>query len=342
MKKKTRKTIINVLKYVIGLVGGILLFYWAVGSIDKEDFFDGLKRANYFYILLALFIALLSHFFRAIRWKMMLNSLGYKPKLWATYASLMVGYGFNNLVPRGGELARCSVLYKAEDVPVSVSMGTVITERIFDLIILLLMVGTIFALEFDTLMAMFERLGQQDPGQPQQDGMSLKTIVMIVVGAMAVLGVVGFVVFRKRIMKTKIFQKASGFVKQMLQAAMRVAKLDKPFLFIFHTIMIWVCYVVMTYIPFLALKETSHLSFYFGAIVLTIGGLGIAFPSPGGTGSYHVAVKETFRAFGHDANDGTIIATIIHASQMVMTTVVGSIGFLMLEVYRKRKQKQST
>lgn len=335
-----KKTLLNILKYVFFLGAGIALLIYSFSGIDRGKLLADLQDADglkiVIFISLALLVTLLSHFFRALRWKTMLSSLGHEVNLWNAYASLMTGYGFNNIVPRGGEVMRCTMLFKSEKVPVSEGMGSVITERIIDFIVLLILLGGVLILEFDTLMYMVEHLGDpirgmevEAPTEPAEKS-NFKTYFLIVMGVLGVIGGVVFLVFRKKIMETKLYQKVMGFVKQMVQAAVRVTKLKNPWSFLFHTLMIWVCYIVMTWLPFLALESTDDLSLYFGAIVLTIGGLGIVFPSPGGLGSYHFAVAKTFDGFHNMGAEGLTIATIIHASQMLMTTVVGGLAYLFL------------
>ena len=335
-----KKKLLNILKYVFFLGAGIALLVYSFSGINLTKLLEDVANESFtkivLWVLLALLVTLVSHFFRALRWKQMLSSLGHEVNIWNAYASLMTGYGFNNIVPRGGEVMRCTMLFKSEKVPVSEGMGSVITERIIDFIVLLLLLGGLLIFEFDTLMYMVEHLGdpirgvEVEPQEPAAEESNFKTYFLIIMGGLGLVGGIVFLIFRKKIMETSIYKKIVGFLKQMVQAAVRVTKLKNPWVFIFHTIMIWVCYIVMTWLPFKALSTTEHLPLSFGAIVLIIGGLGIVFPSPGGLGSYHFAVAKTFDGFHNMGPEGLIMATIIHASQMLMTTVVGGAAYLFL------------
>ena len=135
-----KNKLFNILKYVFFLGAGIALLIYSFSGINLEKLWADLAGANtlriILFVCLALLVTLASHFFRALRWKMMLKSLGHEVNIWNAYASLMTGYGFNNIVPRGGEVMRCTMLFKSEQVPVSESMGSVITERLMDFLVL--------------------------------------------------------------------------------------------------------------------------------------------------------------------------------------------------------------
>lgn len=336
----TRQRAIAILKYVLFLGAGIGLFYVAVKDIDMNRLLDGLASLNYFYVALTVVMLMFSHFFRAARWQMLMKASGHDVPLSSTFASVLVGYGFNTIVPRGGEFARCTVLTRAEGVPFATGFGTVITERLSDVLVLgMLFLGVFFA-EYDKIGEIWNEMGAAASTTPQQ-GMSLTRIIMLCMAGAFVLGVILFFLFRKKIVTTSLWAKVAGFGKTFREALVSIFKLDKPWLFLLHTAGIWVSYLLMAYLPLLALKETSHLTFYFSFIVLVIGAIGFVFPSPGGTGSYHYLVEKTFQIFHGMGPSGAVYAIIAHAFQFVLTVLTGVIAWVWIERRIAAKKSQN-
>lgn len=336
------KKLLNVLKYILGLGFGIFLLYLALRKVEFSQLKENLLGAKYYWVLIALLFAVGSHFFRSLRWRMLLESAGAEARISTSYAAVMVNYLVNQAIPRGGEIARCTMIYRSDDVPVSTSLGTVVTERVIDLICLLLLILYSFLIEFEKISGFF---GQAAQNLADKFGGSTGMLLGILAG-IGILGIVVLWLLRNRIKALPFYQKVYDFVIKLIEGAKSVFKLKNPWLFLFHTLLIWIGYAVMTYLPFLALEESAGLSFNFAIIVLTAGGLGMAFPSPGGVGSYHVIVTLIFVAFLGEtmgeaaANElGSSIAIIIHLSQLIMMIVVGFIAYAYLVLVSPKKAR---
>lgn len=327
------KKVISVLKYVLGLGIGLGLLYLALAEVDFVEVEKGFKEANYFWVGIGLAVAILSHWFRAVRWKLLLRAAGYESNSLNLFAAVMVGYMVNQAVPRAGEISRVTLGSKTERVPMSVSFGTFVTDRIFDVICLGLLVLLVFALQYEQIQVIMDKAFASSDGS--EGGGSL--LLPILAGTFVVGAVVVFLL-RKRLSKIALFKKVFDFIEQIWQAVLSVRKMDQPVLFVFYTLGIWICYILMTYLVFFALEETADLPFIFAVTAFTMGGIGMLFPSPGGIGSYHFAIISSFvayaAAFGWAESEaksiGTNIAFIIHTSQFIMMIVVGFLSYLYL------------
>ena len=328
-----KNLLINIAKYSIGAGLGVFLLWLAFTGVDVDDLVSRLKNAHYNWILYTIPVVLLSHFLRAWRWKLLMEASGYSPSTLRTFSSVLVGYLVNQAIPRGGEVARCTMLYRASKVPLSVSMGTVLIERVFDVIVLLLFVVFFLFMETDRLMSFFnEKSGLVFD---KFAGMGLAAI--IIAGLIPVIGILAFRFFWKKLKSGPLFSKISGFLAQMLNGAKSIFRLKSPALFLALTASIWGCYGIMTWMSFFCLDGSSGFSLYFAFVLMIMGGIGMTLPAPGGIGPYHAAIKFTVVAFyaaelGTEAMEqlGITLGTIMQASQLVMLIVVGFVAWIYL------------
>jgi len=328
-----KKNLINIGKYLLSLALGGGLLYLALSGTDVGQVYEDVKNADWNWLLFSMAVGLFSHYIRGVRWGMQMRASGYNPSNLRLFASVMTGYLVNQAIPRGGEVARCSILIKSDKIPVTTSLGTVVVERVFDLIILLSLILLAFVMEFETLDALI-----QDRFSGSEGGSEGPSPLLILMGA-GVLGGIVFLIFRKRILQIPVFQKLAGFVQSLIEGAISIRYMKNPVLFIFYTIVIWVCYIMMTYVAFFAIDGVKDLDtnlLYFGTIVTIIGGIGMAIPSPGGIGSYHSAVIIVFTtlAVAGAASEelGRTFAFAMHASQFIMMVVAGLAGYIYLTV----------
>ena len=337
-----KKSLLALIKYLLGLgLGGVLL-YFAFRGIDFADLKAELSRANLSWLLLAMGVGLVSHYFRAARWRMQMIASGYDPSLLNTFAAVMVAYLVNLALPRAGEVARCSVLLRSDRVPLSTALGTVVVERVFDVIVLGLMVLAVFFLEFDTLYQGLRLFSSNNPASAPDKGLP-DWIYVVALGGLLLAGLGWF--FRRQILEIPLFHKMFQFARDLIRSAMSIRYLKYPGRFVVYTLIIWICYILMTYIGFFIMPAISGLDInliYFAWILTVVGGIGFALPSPGGMGSYHAAVVICFLGFqvlpDADASRqlGLAFATILHASQLLMMVVVGGLAYMYLWVQPPR------
>ncbi|MEM9934837.1 MAG: lysylphosphatidylglycerol synthase transmembrane domain-containing protein [Bacteroidota bacterium] len=327
------KQALNILKYVGGVGLGGLLLYLSFKDASLETITNNLRSANPFWIVASVCIGAFSHYLRALRWQMQFKASGYHPPAARVFSSVMLMYLVNNALPRVGEIARCTALLRSDKIPIATSMGTVIVERLFDMLVLLLLIIVAFVLESATIYGYIEKA---------LSGMSATSAGMTILGVAGVgllLVVVLFYVFRKKIMASTAFQKATAFVKNLWSSAISIKHIEKPGLFIVYTFIIWFCYWMMTYVIFLSIPALQQLDIsfiYFSLIVTIIGAFGYALPVPGGIGPYHAAVTFTFVAFqvhpeaAVSADLGRSFAIIIHSAHLLLQILGGAIAYFYL------------
>ncbi|MBL7863595.1 MAG: flippase-like domain-containing protein [Cyclobacteriaceae bacterium] len=229
------------------------------------------------YLLAMLLVAYISHFLRAERWRMLLEATGNKVKLSTSFYSVMIGYMVNLAIPRGGEISRCYNLLKLEKTPVEVSFGTVVVERIVDVLCLLAVIAIAFLVEWDKLMMFISSLGI---------GSGESTAIpwwMYAGGVLGILFLLSLYQFRKNPALLKILR---GFKTGLLS----VFEMQHKWLFIFYSVAIWFLYFMMSYTVIMAFETTADLGFGAVLTLFALGAIAMAAPLPGGTGSYHTIV----------------------------------------------------
>jgi len=335
----------NFLRYGIslGLAGGLL---WLVfKDMDLAAMLDRLQQADWRWIALSCTLVLLAHITRAWRWQMLLEPLGHRPGLFDATTSVLTGYFANYIIPRMGEVTRCGTLYKLEKVPVNLSFGTVVAERVFDVLTLLVLIALNFLLEFDRLRAFFlDFFGSKvSGGEPQGTSFLLIAFgsVVLVVTA-GVLFILTKKNLREKLLQNAIILKIAAFLKGMLEGVLSIRKLRSPALFIFSTLLIWVFYYLISYVLFFSIPETSTLGPLAGLTILVIGAIGMTAPTQGGIGAYHLLVGNVMILYGLTQKDGITLATFVHGTQMLFMLVIGALAFLVVLLKNRKATPEPT
>ena len=333
----------NILKYLVSLAiaGGLLWFTFQQSHLDAADLWKKISAADYRWVLLSCLFTVVAHWSRSERWRILLEPvISKRPGSLDTMASVLTGYLANLALPRAGEVARCGTLYRVSGrdgapVPVNVSFGTVVAERLFDLLMLILLLGATFILEFDRLSQFFmEFLGGKLPKGSSGSGILLLAVAVLL--GLALLGWFLFNRYREALGRHPLYQKISGFTKGLLQGLLSVRKLRRPGMFIFHTLLIWGMYFLMSYCLFFAMPATANLGALAGLTILVVGSLGMAAPTPGGIGSFHLLVGQVAILYGLTSQDGQILATFIHGVSTLMIIILG-VASLLYVLFRRNK-----
>ena len=321
MNKKVKKILITSLPILFG-VFLIWNFLSKLSPEDKVSVINSFKTANYYWVFLSLTFGILSHLSRAYRWKFMLNPLGYNPKFPNLVMTVLISYLVNLIIPRAGDVARGTAITKYEKVPFEKAIGTIIAERIADVIMLLSIIGVAFFLQADLIKKALIK----------EDSDPIKTITIL--GTLGILGILGFCFLKKS--KNSFAIKIKNFVNGLLEGVKSISKMKNKWAFIFHTFFIWVMYVLMFYVVAFALPETTNLP--FGAIIVgfVIGGLSMALTN-GGLGTYPVFVAGVLVLYGIAENPANAFGWIIWTSQTLMILIFGGLSFLFLPLYNKEK-----
>jgi uncharacterized protein (TIRG00374 family) len=324
--------LIKILKNLLFLSFGLFLFWWIFKDIKLEELKTELHRVNWFWIAVSVILSLLSHLSRAIRWKMLVKPLGYNMNLRNTYLAVLVMYFVNLLIPRAGEVARCSVLTKYEKVPFTSLVGTVIIERIADTITLLLLAIVIFAINFD----MFSLFITQHPEMSSNFFAILSTKNIIIGLIFIAISIASLLIF-KPFTNSKIGRKINEFTKEFKNGVFTILNLENKWKFIFHTLLIFTLWLLMFSAVFLAYPPTNGLNLNNGMFIFMMSGFAMLLPVQGGIGPWHFVVIETLYLYGIDKYHGKVFALIGHTSTNLIYLIVGFIAFMILPYLNKTK-----
>lgn len=298
-----------------------------------EKIWGDFKGANWGIIAIILFLFMVSNVSRAIRWQMLLEPVTGKPRFHNAIGSVMIGYLVNLGVPRSGEFVRAGVLSKYEGFPAEKVMGTIVVDRIIDVISLLVVIGITFLVAFSDMKELLDthlNLEEKFGGLLQSKGLW----VSVVAGMIAVCG--GLYYFRHKILNSSLGKKVYNILVGFLEGIKSVFRLRQPAWFLFHSIVIWLMYYLMTYIAFYAYGPTAHLGPVAGLVVFVFGTLGIVFPSPGGMGTYHYLVSSGLILYGINSIEAFTFANIIFFSvQLFCNVLFGVLAFILLSYINK-------
>lgn len=329
-----RKKLFNALKYIGFLAIGVFLFWLVYRDMDMSELKKELWGLNYGWLIISFFINMLSHISRAYRWNMLIKPLGHKPRVVNSFLAVMVMYLTNLALPRAGEIARCSILSKYEKVPFSKLVGTVVTERITDMVALIFFAIIILLMQY----GVFKEFLETNPVSHDKftSLFSFKNILIVLF--FIVLFAIIFIVFRKPFKKTKIYQRILGIFQSFTEGFKTIFKLKHKWHYIGHTIFIYVIWFLALYLIFFSYKPTEHLSILAAAVALVMGGLAMIAPVQGGIGPWHFMVMETLFIYGIDRTQGKIFALIAHTANNLSLMIVGAIALVILPVINKSRQ----
>ncbi len=325
------------LKYLLRLAITSGLLWFAFRGINISKLFSEMLKANIFWVLLSMLISFIAFIVRAYRWNLLIEPLGYTPSLKKTTYSLMVGYFANLAFPRLGEVSRCAALSKAESIPFNNLLGTVIVERLIDVLSLLICILLVAALEFKRLGNFFNE-NIFSPLIKKIDQLSGSPILLTII-IIVLIVVISVLIYFSRKNKAKgketVFSKlAKGFIDGLRS----IAKLKQPGLFIFHSIFIWVLYYLSVFVALFAFPFTSGLGSGAALFLLVAGGLGMSAPVQGGIGAYHLLVSQGLVLYGLSRENGLTFATLLHSVQIVLVVTMGIASLLLLFSSGKEKK----
>lgn len=311
-----------------------VFFYFAFKDQEWEELVAAWSGVNYWYILASMSMGYAAIISRGIRWRLLLEPMGYKPKVWNSIHSVSILYFVNLAVPRAGELARCTSMNQVEEIPVNKLFGTVLLERAIDFIFLIGVLLTSLLLNVDNVKSLFDATAS---GTSSTDGGTswFNIVVLSILG----LSVLIFILFRRRIQATPFFAKIRDFWEGLKEGFKSITKLKRQRAFWFHSVFIWINYYLMIYICFFSMEATESLSISDGFFIMIAASLGIVIPTPGGIGAYHFLVREAMVVLGISALNGLAFATVVHSAQTLMLFGTGAIASLILYLERRRKRK---
>jgi len=321
LNKKIKKTLFIILPIALG-VFLIWHFLSKLTSEDKNAILNSFKSANYWWVVLSLFFGILSHLSRAYRWQFLLEPLGYTPRFANSAMTVLISYLVNLAMPRAGDIARGTAISKYENIPFEKAIGTIISERVADVIMLLSIIALAFVLQADLIREQVFK----DPSSVVQ-----KIIILLILFGLSIL----FYHFIKK-SKHSFFIKIRNFIKGLIEGVVSVFKMEKKWAFIFHTFFIWLMYVLMFYVVTFAIPETTNLPFEAIIVGFVVGALSMALTN-GGLGTYPVFVAGALILYNIEDNPARAFGWIMWTAQTLMVLLFGGLSFLLLPIYNRNK-----
>lgn len=327
----------SLIQFVVLLSIGILLVWLSLRQVapQKDNIIKAFQSADYFWVFVSVLISFFSHFLRAYRWNYLLIPVGYKTNLLNATCHVMVGYLANYGIPRMGEISRCTLAAKYDNVPFEVGFGTVITERIIDFIIFILIFLFTLLVQFKDLIGLaneyvFHPLADKISGISQSP---IKLLVFIIIMLAAV---AGFFLLRKKF-SSLLKGKLGGIIKGMGEGIGSVRKMKNPVQFVLLSFMIWASYFYSLYTGFFALSGTSNLGQGEALVLLLFGTLGVIF-APGGLGAYPLILYTILHGTFHvDEASSFALPWLSWTSQFALILVLGLISLIFLPLYNKKR-----
>ncbi len=331
MTKRTK----SVLQFVLFLSLGILLLWLALRGVvnEKEKIIQSFKDANYFWVFISLVAAFFGLFLRAYRWKYLLQPLGLNLSLKNSFAAVSTGYLANYGLPRMGEISRCTIISKYEKIPFQTALGTVITERIVDFFLLIIIFLLTLLFQFSELIGLTQQY-ILNPLSLKLKPLSQNPVFITIVATLLVLVVLAFLLLRKKI-KNSLSGKFGGILKGFAEGISSIRKMDKPIPFIILSVLIWLMYFLGIYFCFFTFGETSDLGLKQCLTILLFGTFGVIF-TPGGIGAYHIIVQQILMFYSISSTTSFAFPWIIWGSQFILILIAGLASIIALPLMNKQ------
>ena len=323
MKKILNKT----LKTLFPLLLGAFILYIIYDDFDFSQIWQKLKEMDMFWFTMTTIFIILSHVIRGVRWKLALAPLDLHPTSSTSINSIFVAYAANLVIPRFGEVSRCVILEQYDRIPFAQSLGTLVTERLIDTLVVVLMTTVAVALQWNIFMEFINDVGIATPGN------NIGAWIVIALSAIAI-AVMLYLFLRK----FSFWKKIRNFISRFSDGLLSLTKMKNGWLFILETLAIWFCYFMQFYLCFFYFPFTEHLSFLAGLLLFVAGSIAVVVPTPNGAGPWHFAVISIMTLYGVSETDAAVFAFIVHSTQTLIVAILGIYALIMLQ-FKKRINK---
>ncbi|MFT3823609.1 MAG: lysylphosphatidylglycerol synthase transmembrane domain-containing protein [Chitinophagaceae bacterium] len=333
------KKLVSYLQYALFLGLAIFLVWWSIKKIPATQWPDikmAISKARYWLVLPVMGSLLLSHYSRALRWKILMEPLGYTPRTSNTYLAVLIGYMANLAFPRLGEVLKCTVLARYEKVPADKLVGTIVAERAFDVICLVVVIALATVTQLGVIgdymskqvnAIITEKASQLTPAK-----------ITILVTALLVF-IAGAIFVFKKFSHVGFIQKIKGIIAGIWGGIISVRYVKKKGWFIFHSVFIWAMYLLSVWLGFYALEETSIYGLKEALSVLSTGSLAMIVPTPGGLGVYHIFVQQTLALYGLNDGIGLAFGLLMWTVQFFQMLVSGFVALALLPYFNKQPKE---
>lgn len=311
-------------KTALPVMLGVLILYMIYADFDFSRLWNDLAGMNLFWFALSTFFGVMSHVIRGWRWRLSLAPLGYRPSSKVSVYAVFIAYAANLVVPRIGEVSRCFVLEQYEKVPFAQSLGTLVTERLIDTLMVLMITVAAVLLQWPVFCTYIDRAGFVSGGSGLQVSMGGWIILLLSVSAVLVL--LYFIV-----KKMNLWKKIRSFIVQFAEGLLSLKKMNNGWLFVVETLGIWFCYFMQFYLCFFCFTFSSGLSVLAGLLLFVAGSIAVVVPTPNGAGPWHFAIISIMLLYGVDSADAEAFALIVHSTQTLLVALLGIYALVMLQ-----------
>ncbi len=318
------KKILNIIiKSILPVLLGAVILYWIYAEFDFAQVSKAFAEMNFFWFTVSLLFGVFSHVLRGWRWVLALEPLGYYPRHDNCVYSIFIAYAANLLLPRVGEVSRCVVLDRYDDVPFAQSFGTVVTERLIDTVMVVLITLVAVLLQWQVFCLFIADAGGLKFALPASTGGS-------VVMSLSLLAIAFLLFFLAR--KMSLWAKMKSFFARFVEGMTSIARMKKRGLFVVETIGIWFCYFMQFYLCFFCFDFSCSLSVLAGLLLFVAGSIAVVVPTPNGAGPWHFAIISIMVIYGLSTTDASLFALIVHSTQTLLVALLGVFGIVMLQI----------
>lgn len=336
------KRIRTIFTYLFFLGIGIFLVWWSVKDLtadDKSQIKAALKTARYWLVLPVFIMLLGSHLVRALRWKLLIEPMGYKPSTANTFFAVMIGYLANQAVPRLGEVLKCTVLARYEKVPADKLIGTIILERVIDAICLLTVFGITLAIQPDIYSQLIDTIFYSSSKNGEAKHIPKYIIGLALLGLLAL--IIAFWMIRKKKNFSDLLMVFKKIGRSIWQGLSAIQHLKRRGYFITLTLILWTLYLLAGYIGFFALQQTTGYGLREAFTILSAGSIGMI-ATPGGIGAYAYLIQKTMQVYGLNEGIALAFGWILWLAQTTVILLGGLVSFAAIPYFNKHKKTSET
>ena len=338
-----KKAVSYLVKYGIPLVIGVGLMYFLYKNVDLNSMMDTLKSdVNYWWFLPVAVVSLLSHIFRALRWRLQLKAIDVKPSFSAVLNSIFGTYAVNLVFPRLGEVWRCGYIANRQKASVTQVMGSMVADRLTDTLTVLVLTFITFLLSQDAFGKFFDTYPQM-----KENFMNVASDGRIWIGTAVAIIAVGWLLVMKT--ENKIIKKIQLMARNLWEGFAAITRMDGKWWFLLLTVLIWGCYFLQLYLACQAFNFTSPLSVLAVLVMFVLSSIGMGVPTNGGLGSWHVAIIFALSLYGVGVFSpsnfdprASAFAMLVWGFQTVLIIVLGIYAFSSMAIDRSRIESGKT
>lgn len=327
MKKITN----NIIKVALSLILGGAILYWMYRGFDfKQVEYVLVHKMSWTWMLLSFPFGILAQLFRGWRWKQTLAPLNEHPRSGVSVNSIFLSYALSLVIPRIGEFARCGILKRWDNVSFSKALGTVVTERAIDSLLVLAITMIVFLMQIPVFLNFFDKTGTSMDSILRQFTATGYLVT-------AICGVAAVILMYVLLKKLSIYNKVKDTLNGLWQGVISLKGVKNIPLFIAFTVGIWLSYFLHYYLTFQCFESTSHLSLMCGLVTFIVGSIAVIVPTPNGAGPWHFAVKTMLILYGIQQNEALYFVLIVHSVQTLLVILLGIYAWIALAFTKKIK-----